>query len=192
MSTRMLTKDELSTILENHVKWLRNEEGGERADLRYADLRYADLRSADLTYADLRSADLRYADLTSADLTSADLRYADLRSAVNSELAIARTRTIPSEGSIVGWTKCSSGVLVKIKVPDDAKRSNAFGRKCRAEFVDVLQVVNAEVGISIHDGITRYEVGQRVSCDKWNDDWQEECAGGIHFYITKEEAEAHS
>ena len=167
------------------------------ADLTSANLRYANLTSANLTSADLTSANLRYADLTSANLTSANLTSAnltstDLTSAVNAELAIARTRTIPSEGSIVGWKKCSSGVLVKIKVPDDAKRSNAFGRKCRAAFVDVLQVVNAEFGISIHDGKTRYEVGQRVNCDKWNDDWQEECAGGIHFYITKEEAEAHS
>jgi len=85
---KTISEQELKNILDRHGKWLRNEEGGERADLSYADLssanlRSADLRSADLSYADLssanlRSADLSYADLSYADLRSADLSYADL------------------------------------------------------------------------------------------------------------------
>ena len=34
---------DLKTILDKHKKWLNNEEGGERADLRGANLRRADL-----------------------------------------------------------------------------------------------------------------------------------------------------
>jgi len=78
---REITKDELTEILNKHQAWLRDEDGGGRADLSYADLRYADLRSANLSPADLRYADLRYANLSSANLSPADLRYADLRSA---------------------------------------------------------------------------------------------------------------
>ena len=83
---RTYTQKELKEILDLHKKWLNNEAGGCRAnlrsaDLRYADLRFADLRSADLRYANLRSANLRYANLRYADLSSADLRSADLRSA---------------------------------------------------------------------------------------------------------------
>ena len=58
-----MDKEKLQEILEKHKKWLNDEEGSERADLRGADLRYADLRGADLRYADLRGADLRGADL---------------------------------------------------------------------------------------------------------------------------------
>ena len=81
-----ISAEKLQEIIESHGRWLRNAEGGERADLSGADLsgadlRSADLRSADLSGADLRSADLRSADLRSADLRSADLRSADLRSA---------------------------------------------------------------------------------------------------------------
>jgi len=75
---KVFTKEELKLKLELHLKWLKNEVGGERVNLRSADLSYADLRSADLRSADLRSADLRSADLSSADLRSADLRSADL------------------------------------------------------------------------------------------------------------------
>jgi hypothetical protein len=83
---RVLTKEELDEILKKHLKWLRDEEGGERANLSYADLssanlRYADLSSANLRSANLRYANLRYANLSSADLSSANLRYADLSSA---------------------------------------------------------------------------------------------------------------
>ena len=83
---RKISEQELKDILDNHGKWLRDEEDGVCADLSSADLRYADLRSADLRSADLRSADLSYANLSHANLSYAnlsyaDLRYADLRSA---------------------------------------------------------------------------------------------------------------
>ena len=65
---RKISEQELKDILDKHGKWLRNEEGGERADLSYANLRYANLRSADLRYANLRYADLRSADLSYANL----------------------------------------------------------------------------------------------------------------------------
>ena len=119
----------------------------------------------------------------------ADLADADLARAKGAELAVARTRILP-EGDLIGWKKCRDGVLVKIRVPEDARRSHAFGRKCRAEYVDVLDVIGGDVAISKHDGKTQYMVGERVTCDRWCDDWQQECAGGIHFFITREEAEA--
>jgi len=66
-----ITTEELQSILELHLKWLRNEEGGSRADLRDASLSYADLRGADLRDANLSCADLRGADLRDADLSCA-------------------------------------------------------------------------------------------------------------------------
>ena len=80
---RELTKEEIE-VLQRHAKWLKDEEGGEKADLRGADLRDANLwdanlRGADLRDADLRDADLRDADLRGANLWDANLRGADLR-----------------------------------------------------------------------------------------------------------------
>ena len=62
---------DLKQILELHKKWLNNEDGGKRADLRDADLSGADLSGANLSGADLRGADLRDADLRGADLCDA-------------------------------------------------------------------------------------------------------------------------
>ena len=151
----------------------------------------ADLREADLREADLREADLSGADLRGAILRGADLREADLRGAKNiPAFAIAKTVIVP-EGQIVGWKKCRDNVIVKLTIPAEARRSNATGRKCRAEYADVAEVIGAGVGISMHDRRTEYRVGQRVTCDKWCEDRWQECAGGIHFFITRDEAEAY-
>ena len=59
--------EKVEVVLEKHQKWLKGEEGGERATLQGADLRHADLLGADLREADLRNADLCGADLRGAD-----------------------------------------------------------------------------------------------------------------------------
>jgi uncharacterized protein YjbI with pentapeptide repeats len=174
------------------------------ADLREADLRGADLREADLLWANLRGANLRGANLREANLRGANLREADLRGAnllganlLGADLLGAKSEdcrgleatVISPEGVIIGWKKCLNGVIVKIRIPEDARRSNATTRKCRAEFVDVLEVIGAEVGIAGHDGTTEYRVGQRVHCHEWCEDRWQECAGGIHFFLTRQEAE---
>ena len=77
---------DLKQILELHKKWLNDEDGGKRANLRGANLsgsylRGADLRGANLSCADLRGANLSCADLRCADLSCANLSCADLRGA---------------------------------------------------------------------------------------------------------------
>ena len=91
-----ITQEKLKEIIVSHGKWLRDEESGERADLkgaylegtdlrgayfRGANLRGANLKGADLRGTDLRRADLRGTDLEGANLESADLRYANLKGA---------------------------------------------------------------------------------------------------------------
>ena len=158
------------------------------SNLRYSNLRYSNLRGSNLSGSDLSGSDLSGSDLSGSDLRGSDLSGSDLSGSENAERAIAVTRILP-EGSLIGWKKCMGGVIVKLRIPDDAKRSHAFGRKCRAEFVDVLEVFNGDAGISQHDQKTTYRKGERVTCDKWCDKFEEECAGGIHFFITRIEAE---
>ena len=55
-----MDKEKLQLQIDKHTKWLNDEEGGERANLRSADLRSADLSGADLRSADLSGADLSY------------------------------------------------------------------------------------------------------------------------------------
>lgn len=88
----------------------------------------------------------------------ADLREADLRG--TNLYGTEALTVITPEGSLIGWKKCRSDVIVKLRIPEEARRSNAAGRKCRAEFADVLEVIGGDVGISQHDGTTaRQNIG---------------------------------
>ena len=164
------------------------------ADLRSADLRGADLGGAYLRGADLRGAYLRGAYLGGAYLRGADLRGADLGGANNAEYALAQTIICP-EGNLIGWKKCQGGRLVKLGIPADAKRSNGFGRKCRAEYARVLEILHGDTNVdearSQHDSEFIYRVGETVRPDSFDEDRWNQCAPGIHFYITRAEAEAH-
>jgi len=165
------------------------------ADLRGTNLRSANLRGADLYGADLRGADLRGANLYGADLRGADLRGTNLRSAKNADYAIALTRILP-EGDIIGYKRCRDGKIVKLLIPKEAKRSHAFERKCRAEFAEVLEISKGtrqlKTAISNYDSSFKFRVGETVRpTTPYDDDWMNECSTGIHFFITKLEAEKY-
>ena len=193
--------DKLNAVLASHLKWLSNV-GGSRADLRGADLggavltgadlRGANLRGANLRRANLRDADLRGADLARADLGGTDLRGADLGDADLKKLK--SERSILPEGDLIGYKKLADGTICKLLIPANSKRVNGIcGRKCRAEYVKVLEGEGISKNPSGNGQILTYKIGEIVRCVKpFNDDIREECTSGIHFFITKEEAEAFS
>jgi hypothetical protein len=157
------------------------------ADLRGANLRGANLHGANLHGADLDGADLHGADLYGANLHGADLDGADLGGVKNFTFSI-----VPEEGAFIGWKKLSNGVIAKLEIPAEAKRnSTPVSRKNRAEFVRVLELFGATEGISMHNRATVYRVGEIVTPDSYNGDIRLECTNGIHFFITRAEAEAY-
>ena len=174
------------------------------ADLYCADLRNACLRSADLCGAYLRHAYLSYAYLSCADLSGADLSYADLRNAdlsgadlsnidVSEKTAFLLTQC-PSEGSFVAWKK-AGGMIVKLLVTEDAKRSSATTLKCRCSKARVLAIENIDgsesklkMVASSYDKNFVYRVGETVEVDDFDDDRWNECSSGIHFFIAREMA----
>ena len=178
------------------------------ADLRDADLRDADLCDANLCGADLRDADLRCAnlrcanlcdaDLCDADLCDANLRDADLRGANLCDADLRGAKgcylSCPTEGSFIGWKK-ASGHIVKLRIPEDARRSSATGHKCRCDKAYVMEIQNMDgtkatedTVRSDHDKNFVYTVGATVEVPDFDDNRWNECAPGIHFFIDRREA----
>ena len=158
------------------------------AKLRGADLRGADLYGADLRGANLYGADLRGANLYGANLREADLRGADLREAIGTYMAC------PTDGSFIGWKKASE-YIVKLQIPEDARRSSAGGEKCRCDKAYVVEIQNAdgtkadiETIHSTHDANFVYTVGATVEVSDFDGDRWNECAPGIHFFIDRRAA----
>ena len=68
-----MNSNELKEVLDKHTLFLKDKDGGERADLSGADLIDANLSDANLRGADLSGADLRGADLRGANLFGSNL-----------------------------------------------------------------------------------------------------------------------
>jgi hypothetical protein len=153
-----------------------------RADLSGAYLSGAYLSRADLSRANLSGADLSGAYLTGANLSRANLSGADMSGAYLPNFSIC-----PEEGDFIGWKKVQGGVILKLLIPASAKRTSSLvGRKCRAEFVIVLE----GEGLSGW-GDLLYKLGNTVHPDKYDPDIRVECTSGIHFFITRKEAEEY-
>ena len=199
----ILEGDNIEAILKEHgYDCLRGADLRD-ADLRYADLSDADLRHASLCHTNLKGADLSDADLSDADLSDADLRGADLHRAYDVQLSIAKTSILPDEGDIIGWKKAyvdgtmlSKPVIVKLLIPADAQRSNATGRKCRASTARVLDLQDKQgnslppdtTAYSSYDADFTYKKGETIHVENFDTNRWNECAPGIHFFITRIEA----
>ena len=150
--------------------------------------RDANLRGTDLCGADLRGTDLRDADLRGANLYGADLRGANLRGAKGCYLSC------PTEGSFIGWKK-ASGHIVKLRIPEDARRSSATGHKCRCDKAYVMEIQNMDGAKATEDTVHSdrdqnfvYTVGATVEVPDFDDNRWSECAPGIHFFIDRRAA----
>ena len=195
------TEAELKIVLEKHALWLRNDPNGIRADLCGASLREASLSEvnlggaslygADLRGADLREASLGGADLRGADLRGADLRGADLGGAVNVNVPLM----CPEKGSFTGFKKVRGNYIVELEILADALRSSATGRKCRCSKAKVVSITNPDgsnaketSACSGWDPNFIYSVGEVVEVKDFDTNRWNECAPGIHFFITRQEA----
>ena len=177
-----------NTIAQTVRKAVESRANLSDADLSGANLRDADLSGANLSGANLRDADLSGANLSDADLSGANLRDADLSGAKGLYLAC------PSEGSFIGWKK-ASGYIVKLRIPEDARRSSATGNKCRCDKAFVVEIQNidgskADVDTvkSSHDSNFAYVAGAMVEVNDFDDNRWNECAPGIHFFIDRRAA----
>jgi hypothetical protein len=181
-----------------------------RAYLSYADLSDADLSGAYLSGAYLGRAYLSGADLSGAYLSGAylsgaylsgaylgraNLSGADLSRAYLSGADLSSFSIVPETGAFEAWKKLWGGVVAHLLVPEKAKRvCSPVGRKCRASYVKVLALYpnGTTVGKGIHDPKVEYRVGRLVRSDKFDDDIRLECTNGIHFFVTRKEAEEYT
>ena len=199
-----MTREELSTILENHKHWINEDcEGWENmkanlccaylrdADLRGVDLRGVDLRGVNLCCANLRDADLRGVDLRDADLRGVDLRGANLCDAKNLPFI---PYVCPDTGSFIGYKKASN-MIIKLEITEDAKRTSATSRKCRCNKAKVLGIYDYNHNLledkevaSDRDKDFIYRVGEVAEVKDFDEDRWNECSTGIHFFINFQEA----
>ena len=133
--------------------------------------------------------------LEAAAGSGADLRGADL----DSSTTLPDYSLVSEKGAaFTGWKKLSDGCIAKLGIPEDAERvSTPIGRKCRANKAIVFAIFKRDgtpvpegyVGHSMHRHSFTYQVGAVVEAPDYSGDFRQECMPGIHFFITRKEAE---
>ena len=164
------------------------------SNLSGSDLSGSDLRGSDLSGSNFRGSNLSGSNLRGSNLSGSNLSGSNLRGVSHDEYTAFYDLQCPEEGDFIAFKK-ASGKIVKLRIPAEARRSSATTCKCRAEFADVLEILNTDKTkadelwvTSNYDNKTIYKVGERVTADSWDDDRWKECSHGIHFFITFDEA----
>lgn len=180
------------------------------------DFSYADFKGADLTGAAFRNCDLTEAAMRGAKCVSTrfictkfngtEMNGADFYRAVfdysNPDMGIYSWNTrglvpvCPTEGEFIAW-KIANECIIKLRIPADARRSSGTSRKCRCDKAEVLSINHIWDGTPVdavcsdYDPQFTYRVGCMVEepgfdTDRWN-----VCAPGIHFFMSRREAESY-
>ena len=198
MKTKIEIKDISGNVLftheceENSVKKTVEEAVRQHVRLHGAYLGDANLGEANLGGANLHGANLGGANLGGANLGEANLRGAYLGDVKNIPFI---PLACPSDRAFIGWKKVNK-CIVKLLIPEDAKRSSATTNKCRCNKAKVLEITSMETNEHL-DEITNtntkyapcvYKVGEMVYPDSFDDDRWNECSHGIHFFINRQEA----
>ena len=171
------------------------------ANLANANLIGANLANADLIGANLRGAELLMANLSGANLKDANLKGSFIDCANIYEAGLNGAQNIPfiplacpSEGAFIGWKKVEGKYLIKIQIPEDARRLSATTRECRCDKAMVLDITSLD-GNKHYDEVTNnrynetiYKVGEMVYPDSFDENRWNGCSHGIHFFINKEDA----
>lgn len=196
-----MTIQELNKVLELHKKWLNNKPDGVRANFDFKDFRGADLYGANLRGANLYEADLYKANLCGANLRETIFYQADLRGANLYGADLRGVKNIPfipmvcpEIGSYIAFKK-ADGLIIVLEISEDALRSSATTRMCRASKAKVLRIENLDESISStqevrsdYDSTFIYKVGETVEVRDFDTNRWEECSTGIHHFMSRQEA----
>lgn len=109
----------------------------------------------------------------------------------------------PENGSFIGYKKIYNIVnnqyqcfILKLEIPEDARRSSAASNKCRCNKAKVLEIQDLDGSIvkniikvkSIYDCHFIYELGKIVEEPNFDECRWKECTSGIHFFVNRKDA----
>lgn len=160
------------------------------------------LRKVNFTGACLRSADLRGCDMSGADISGADMFASALERADMTELKTdEHTRFFhlfcPKEGPFIGWKVCFGRRIVQLLVPEDARRISGTTNEVKCDKAKVLTIKSVDYRENYREAHSYvdenfiYRTGEMIYAENYNPDRFVDSGGGIHIWLTREEAIAY-
>ena len=161
------------------------------------DLQNANLKNANLERASLRRANLTKVDISGARLYAAVLENASLDDIIFDDKTENFCIHCPEQGAFVAYKKGLDNLIIKLLIPSDARRVSSTMNCCRCDKAKVLEIKNFE-GTKFFDEAWStvaenfcYKLGEWVYAENFNEDRWYDSTGGIHFWMTEDEAKAY-
>ena len=160
------------------------------------------MHGANFENANMRTASFRFCDMSDcnikgANLYGAVLENADLTNIQSDEATQWFRLRCPETGAFLGYKKCVNDRMVQLLIPADALRTSATLPSCRCNKAKVLTIKsfdfkkNYDEAWSLVDENFEYKRGEWVEVKDFNEDRWMDSTTGIHFWMTREEAEAY-
>ena len=160
-------------------------------------LQNANLKNANLERASLRRVNLTYAYIRGAILYAAVLENAILDNIIFDDKTENFRIHCPEQGAFVAYKKGLDNLIIKLLIPSDARRVSSTMNCCRCDKAKVLEIKNFE-GTKFFDEAWStvaenfcYKLGEWVYAENFNEDRWYDSTGGIHFWMTEDEAKAY-
>ena len=160
-------------------------------------LQSANLKNANLERASLRRVNLTYADIRGAKLYAAVLENAILDNIIFDDKTENFRIHCPEQGAFVAYKKALDNLIIKLLIPSDAKRVSSTMNCCRCDKAKVLEIKNFEGSKFFDEAWSTvaenfcYKLGEWVYAENFNEDRWYDSTGGIHFWMTEDEAKAY-
>lgn len=182
------------------------------AMLRRAWWRDSELNAVNFFDSYLTGCNFSKSVLNNVDFKSSDIRNTNFNDAIMNDIQINEATAgyalvCPEEGSFIAFKKAALqlkngeeevDIIIKLEIPEDALRSSATTRKCRASKAKVLgfydfdhnpyELCEDEYVTSNYDRYFTYEIDKTYTIEDFDTNRWRECSTGIHFFMTFDEA----
>lgn len=160
-------------------------------------LKNVNLKNAVLCEADFRGCNLSGADICGADMFAAMLYRADLSGVRSDEKTKFFKLYCPETDAFIAWKVCFNRRIVRLLVPKDAVRVSGTTNEVRCNKAKVLSVKSIDEKETYPDAHSYvdedfiYRTGEMVYAKNFNPNRFIESGGGIHVWLTRDEAVAY-
>ena len=174
----------------------------EYSELKYSAFRFVNLKDCSLKRSDMTASNFMNTDFARAFMKDAILVNCNFYSNYNLDKIVGKNNNY-IEGkvltdNIIGYKKCMDYTIVTLEIPRGAIVFSIDGTKCRTNKAKVIAIDGADRAYSKHStysehnrtyGHMSYYVGDEITVYNFDCKYNEECSRGIHFFLTREEAE---
>ena len=158
---------------------------------------------SELSYCRFYSGAILASKISKTSLGKCEFQYTILQPEVVENVETFQTKflfcpgyqsTVP-DGKITVYKKLLNNIIVKLTIPETARRVGRAGEKCRADkaivedFYDLFgNKISMTCGYSYWDESFKYEKGKVIVPSGFDENRWNKCGEGIHFFLTFDEA----